>query len=310
MPPLVSVCIGAYNRERYIRETLDSVFAQTYPNLEIIVVDDASTDRTVELIRSYGNRVKLIQRETNSGMCPVTRNQAARAATGDYIAFLDSDDRWYPAKIERQVAFMEQHPDVPLCHTYCDLMDEESRVVGIRHEGALPPTGNYFIPLLKHCWITISSVLVRRGIFDLVGGYFTEDRRYGVWGEEYEFFLRVARKYSVGLVPDVLASYRRGAQGVSGGDWKRLPEAVSAHRLVLRRPDLWEGVVARSVVVDAIVQNCLTNSEYWRREGYSGRALYFAGLALVEKPCRGAAWKEALKSIGRVFLPVRRQRAS
>ena len=83
--PLVSVCIGTYNRKDYVRECVDSALAQTWPHKEIVVVDDASTDGTRELLHGYGAAIRLIQRETNSGMCPVTRNQAARAARGEPV---------------------------------------------------------------------------------------------------------------------------------------------------------------------------------------------------------------------------------
>ncbi|HPF98905.1 MAG TPA: glycosyltransferase [Kiritimatiellia bacterium] len=302
MTPLVSVCIGAYNRERYIRETLDSVFAQTYPNLEVIVVDDASTDRTVEIVQSYGDRVKLIRREVNSGICPVTRNQAARAATGAYLAFLDSDDKWYPDKTQRQVEFLESHRDVPLCHTYCHIIDESSQVVGIRHEGALPATGRYFEALLRHCVVTVSSVMMRRELFDAVGGYFIEDRRYGIWGEEHEFLLRVAARYPIGLVPDVLAAYRRGTQNIARGNWKYYPESVPFHRLVLHRPDLWRGVTTRDEVLSAFVGNALENAQFWRDHGYPGRSLFFALAVLCESPFNGSAWSHAARSLVRSVL--------
>ena len=101
--PKVSVCIGAYNRKDYIRECVDSVLAQTWPDREIIVVDDASTDGTREILQAYGDSIRLILRETNSGICPITRNQAAAAARGEYVAFLDSDDLWPPARLQRQL---------------------------------------------------------------------------------------------------------------------------------------------------------------------------------------------------------------
>ena len=77
--PLVSVCIGVYNREQYIRETLDSVFAQTYSNIEVIVVDDASTDGAVNILREYGEKIQLVVRETNTGLPAVPRNQAIKS---------------------------------------------------------------------------------------------------------------------------------------------------------------------------------------------------------------------------------------
>lgn len=294
--PLVSVCIGAYNRARYIRETLDSVLAQTYRNVEIIVVDDASTDDTAAIIASYGERVRLIRRATNSGMCPITRNQAFRAATGTYVAFLDSDDAWYPPKLERQVEFLESHSDIPLCHTYCHLMDEESRITGIRHEGRLPPTGDCFAPLLRHCWITISSVMIRRNLAETIG-YFVEDPRYGVWGEDHEFFLRVARRYPIGLVDEVLTRYRRATQNISAGNWRQIPESYPFHAMLLERRDIWEGRVPRSEMVGALLDICAENAEYWRGQGFRDRTWWFCRQGLMRCPWHGPLWAIALRNI-------------
>ena len=303
--PLVSVCIGSYNRERYIRETLDSVFAQTYRPLEVVVVDDASTDRTVEVIRSYGDRVRLITRTENSGMCPITRNQAVRAATGTYVALVDSDDAWYPTKIEKQVALLEARPDIPLCHTYAHLIDEDSQVFGIRHEGRLPPSGDCFEMLLRHCWITISSILVRRELFDEIG-WFTEDPRYGIWGEDLEFFLRVAKRHPLGLVDEVLTRYRRARQNISGGNWRQTPESVPFHAMVLDRPDLWEGRVPRAEVVAAFCDVCLANAQYWRGQGWPARGLHFVREALARDPGCGRMWMEGVRNAARWPLAAHR----
>ncbi len=298
--PLVSVCIGTFNRVRYVEETLDSVFAQTYPALDVVVVDDASTDGTPDLIaRRYGDRVRLIRRTTNSGMCPITRNQAARAATGRYLAFLDSDDAWYPTKLAKQVAQLEAHPEYALSHTYAHLMDEHSQVFGVRHEGRLPPSGDCFEALLRHCWITISSILVRREVFDEIG-WFIEDPRYGIWGEDHEFFLRVARRHPVGLVDEVLTRYRRARQNISGGNWKQTPESVPFHAMVVDRPDLWAGRVPRSAMVAAFGDVCLENARHWRACGRPDRAAWFAWQALGRSPARGEVWGDLARSLGRM----------
>ena len=299
--PLVSVCIGAYNRKRYIRECLDSVLAQTYPNLEIIVVDDASTDGTYEILQAeYAGRARIIRREANSGMCCITRNQAARAARGTYLAFLDSDDAWCPTKIEKQVAFLEAQSAIPLCHTYCYLMDADSKVMGVRHQGNVPPTGNCFRQLLRHCWITISSVMARRSIFDEVG-WFTEDARYGIWGEDLEFLLRVARRYKLGLVDESLTLYRRASQNISAGNWKQTPESVPFNLMLLHRRDIWQGVVLRREVVQALVDNCLINATYWGHQGYAWRAAWPALQAVRVAPLEARVWRslavEPLRSV-------------
>lgn len=303
--PLVSACIGSFNRAGYIRETIDSVLGQTYPNLEVVVVDDASTDGTADIVASYGDRVRLIRRNENSGICPVTRNQASRAAKGELIAYLDSDDAWFPTKIEKQVAFMQAHPAVPVCHTYAELIDAESRPYGVRHEGRLAPTGNLFRSLLDHCWVTISSVMVRADIFDRVGGYFTEDRRYGIWGEEHEFLLRVSRQFDIGLVPEVLAKYRRHPDNIASGNWKCTPESVPFNRMIIDRRDIWENVVDRSVVVDAFLRNCHSNAEHWMYKGHGLRAAWFGKESLRVRPTDLNAWKDLVIGLGRgLFLDV------
>ncbi|MEM7392776.1 MAG: glycosyltransferase family 2 protein, partial [Verrucomicrobiota bacterium] len=120
--PLVSVIIGTYNREAFIEETLAGVIAQTFDAYEIIVVDDASTDRTLEILRGYGDRIRLIERKTNSGTADVPRYQAVEAARGSYCALLDSDDLWKPDKLARQIEFMQSHPEIELSHTYMEII--------------------------------------------------------------------------------------------------------------------------------------------------------------------------------------------
>ena len=281
--PLVSFCCGTYNREKYVREAVDSMLAQTYALVEIIVVDDASTDGTLAILETYGDRIHLIRRAENSGICPITRNQAVQAARGKYVAFLDSDDRWYPEKTRRQVEFMEEHPKVPLSHTYCHVMDADSRVTGVRHEGILPPTGLVFERLLEHCWITISTVMVRRELFSEVG-YFNPDPPYGYLGEDWEFFLRVARRHPVGLVGDVLAAFRKAEQGITAANWKARPRAVPFYFALLSRPDIWKGIVSRRRVLDAMADACRENCIHARDQGCVGRALYFAAAGLARQP--------------------------
>jgi glycosyltransferase involved in cell wall biosynthesis len=292
--PLVSVCIGAYNRKDYIRECVDSALGQTWANREVIVVDDASTDGTREILESYGRDIRLILRDKNSGICPVTRNQAAQAARGGYVAFLDSDDKWYPQKLAKQVEFMEAHPDVPMCHTLCDVIDESSRVVGVRHGvGVVPPTGMIFERLLEHCWVTISTVLARRELFDEVG-WFNSDPPYGYLGEDHEFFLRVSRNYPIGLVPEALAGFRKAGQGITAKNWRANPEPVPLFQAFLGRRDLWEGVVDRKRMVGALVDKCNGNAYFWRAERRWGRVAWFALQALRVQPFDVRAWKHLL----------------
>jgi glycosyltransferase involved in cell wall biosynthesis len=287
--PLVSVCIGTYNRERYIRECMDSVLAQNYPNLEIVVVDDASTDATVDIVRSYGDAVRLVVRDVNSGVCQVTRNQASRLASGTYIAYLDSDDAWLPGKLHQQVAFMEAHPAIPLSHTYCEVIDADSRFVRVRHEGVLPPTGPCFTELINHCFITISTAMVRRSLFDQVG-YFDEDRFWRI-GEDYEFFLRVAKRYPIGLVDAVLGKYRRSDSGITANNWTYTPRCVPIHVWLLEHKERWEGSATKSQMVAALSHACCENYHYWLARNDMEKASWFVATWRHYHPFSLTAWK-------------------
>ncbi len=293
--PRISVCIGAYNRERYIRECIDSVLSQTRPADEIVVVDDASTDQTLAILESYGDAIRLIRRDQNSGMCQITRNQATKAATGDLIAYLDSDDAWYPQKLEKQEDFMVAHPEVDLCHTYAEVMDAESRALYIRHEGIIPSTGDCFRAMMEQCVITISSVMVRRAIFDKVG-FFNEDPFWRI-GEDSEFFFRVTKDYPVGFIPDVLTRYRKSDAGITSGSWNYTPRVLPIHEWMLRNPSRWQGRVSRRDVLDIIRNDCRENAIYWREKGVRHYAVHHAAKWIRYRPFETGAWMEMLKAL-------------
>src|SRR5690606_28917246 len=110
--PLVTVFMPVYNSEQYIREALESILNQTYQNLDILLVDDGSTDRSVEIIKSYQDtRIRLIQNEKNMGI-PYTRNVGLKEAKGKYIAIMDSDDIAVSNRIERQIQYLETNPHI------------------------------------------------------------------------------------------------------------------------------------------------------------------------------------------------------
>lgn len=116
MPPVVSVVIPSYNRAGCIGEAIDSVLAQTYPDYEIIVVDDGSTDETREVLARYGDRISYIYQE-NAGVS-AARNRGIKEARGEWIAFLDSDDEWVPEKLKKQLQCLDRYPDA--CGVVCD----------------------------------------------------------------------------------------------------------------------------------------------------------------------------------------------
>ena len=241
MMPRVSVVIPAYNAERYLRETLDSVLAQTYRDLEVLVVDDGSTDTTRDVVRSYGEPVRCIEQE-NAGPSPA-RNRGIREARGDLVAFVDSDDLWLPEKLAEQVPLFDDAGRVGLVYCHVARVDASGRPVGTPQ--APKPKGDVFDQFLfrNHCGT--SGAVVRRECFDRCG-VFPEDM---VWAEDWHLWLRIARHYAFQAVDRVLVHHRvhggaltrqhekayRGARSVLEG---ALTDGDGADRRAARRRGL------------------------------------------------------------------------
>ena len=299
--PKVSVIIGTFNQAKYIRATLESVFGQTFRDYEVVVADDASTDGTLNELQRAGDRIRLIARTDNSGLPAVPRNQAIRAAKGEYLAFLDADDLWHPSKLERQVLFMGQHPEVGMSHCYCNVINEEGCILRIRHDGRLPETGDCFAELLNHCFISTSTVMVREGVLRSVGMF--DESPMMRTGEDYDFYLRVARLNKVGLVNEVLASYRECTGSVSRtSNWRGTPEHVPTLLRYWQKKEFWAGRVPPSCVRRSLLHACMENSQYWRDQGYGKRAAWFAIKAIQRGPLQREAWMALVKSMARMLI--------
>lgn len=294
--PLVSVILPTYNGARTIRDTLESVFAQTYHSVEIIVVDDCSKDDTLSVLSSYKDRIHLIRRETNSGICDRARRDGIERARGKYCALIDQDDLWAPDKLEKQVAFMEAHPELPMSHHYVHVIDEHGRVLETRHEGRIPPTGNCARELLDHCFITISSIMVKPR------AWLEAQQAHGMRhsNTDIETFFHILRNYpaGIGFIPQVLGSYRRWSQSMSRQNWKWMPEDTDALERVYVTGG-WKGLVSEDEMRDALARAYVKNAEYHRQQGRPGRALYFVRRGLRYAPARTSLYRTSLLALAR-----------
>lgn len=298
--PVVSVIVPVYNREKTIGQAIDSVLAQSSKDFELIIVDDGSTDRTPDLLAGYGDRLHVVRRERNSSLPSVARNVGLAQAKGQYIAFLDSDDFWYPEKLAAQTAFMRDHEQVVLSHTFCHVVDEAGNVQCIRREKEMPRDGDLFVELLNECFITTSTVMICRSLYERIGG-FNEDPALKR-GEDREFFLRAADKGFLGFVPEVLAAHCKGSDNVSGEGFAFQQSILHTQQWIITHPALWKNRVSKDVPAAAFIKACKQFSFYWQARRDYRKALYFDGRALWKEPFRAMNALQVLKTIAKGLL--------
>jgi glycosyltransferase involved in cell wall biosynthesis len=199
--PLVSVIIPVYNRLEFLKEAVGSVNNQTFTDFELIAADDGSTDGCGAWLEAAGIRTVTLK---HSGLPGLVRNAGTAAARGALVAFLDSDDVWLPAKLERQTGFFKSHPDIAICHTR-EIWNRNGKIIsqaGQRQRRS----GMIFEDALKKCIIGPSTVMMRRSLLEAAGG-FAPDLEIA---EDYELWIRVTAVYDVGYIDEPLVEKRGG----------------------------------------------------------------------------------------------------
>ncbi|MBW2346189.1 MAG: glycosyltransferase [Deltaproteobacteria bacterium] len=201
--PLVSVIINCLNGERYLREAIDSVFAQTFQDWEIIFWDNASTDSSADIAQGYGDRVRYFKSETTSSLGRA-RNLAISRARGEYVALLDCDDLWLPQKLEKQLLLLRKNPDVALCYSNSmffnsrgDLYDHFSQVK--------PKRGMVFQYLLESNFISSETMVFRKALLETLDYIFNEELTMVM---DYDLTLRLAYRYPFDYVEEALSKWR------------------------------------------------------------------------------------------------------
>jgi glycosyltransferase involved in cell wall biosynthesis len=206
--PLVSVVMPVYNSEKYLRAAIDSILSQSYKNIELIVVDDGSSDSSKEIILSYPDpRVRLLENESNSGIV-FSRNKGLAAATGEYIATLDSDDMALPERIEKQVFFLDNNRDYGMCGTFYYTVDSSGELLrkmqfctGNRDIQTHLTIGNCFCNSTMMIRTKLAQELRYREKYDIV--------------EDYELWYRISQKSKVANLPFYGTYYRVHGNNIS-----------------------------------------------------------------------------------------------
>ena len=213
MNELVSIIMPSYNTAKFISETIDSVLTQTYTNWELIIVDDCSTDNTDEVVKSFlsDDRIKYIKNEKNSGAA-FSRNRALCEAKGKWIAFLDSDDLWFPEKLEKQISFMKKN-DYRFSYTNYIEIDEFSIPNGRVITGPKKVTRH---GMHNYCWMGCLTVMYDAETIGLI--QIADIKK----NNDYAMWLKVCKKADCYLLDEVLAKYRKRSGSISNHGYTKL----------------------------------------------------------------------------------------
>lgn len=284
----ISVVIPSFNAKAFLPATLRSVLAQREVELEVIVVDDGSSDGTGALVAEDFPAVRLI-RQPNTGVS-AARNLGVREARHEWVAFIDADDIWLPGKLAAQAALLRTNPDCRLCYTAWEVWESREiepepgllqRLEAEAHNGSkwTGPSGDIYTQLLEDCHVWTSTVLMDRGLFLSLGG-FDPARRVG---EDYELWLKASRQTAILRVSQPLALYRHHGNNVT----QRAPRANHKAEVVQQAIKTWgwrspAGKRANRLAVG---------------KGLARSWADFAGASLVLEGNTALAWRCAWRSI-------------
>ena len=291
---LVSVVIPVYNAERYLQQTLDSVFRQTYRNIEVVAVDDGSTDQSLQILESYGDQLKLVK-QPNKGAA-AARNLGARVATGKWIAFLDSDDIWAADKTRQQLEDCAQY-----LWSYSDNEFYGGVNNGKKDSDFSPKSeGNILQELIQCNFIGTSSVIIDREMFLGFGGF--DESLDSI--EDWELWMRIAAQHKAGYCKKALVQYRIPPASMSRSTRRTLP----SHMVVIDRVFGAGGPAAH---LAGLLNQTKANSygicsDIAEEEGDQSFSVYCALMALRHEPLQIARYKAMIKSILKYLMAFSR----
>jgi glycosyltransferase involved in cell wall biosynthesis len=272
---LVSVVISCYNHEDYLGEAIESVLAQTYPHFELIVVDDGSTDGSWSVAQSFPG-IRCIKQE-NAGTPAATRNRGLRESRGEYVVFLDGDDRLLPNALEIGLRHLQSRPDCAFAAGRCHAIDNEQKCLT-----TLPPATEadpYHALLIRNYALAPGSVIFRRDVVNELKGFNPSAEIKG--SDDYDMYLRIAAKWPVCYHEDMVLEYREHESNLSKNPERMLKSTLTVLRaqydLVKQKP-AYKDAYSKGIAV-------------WQE---------FYGEQVVEKvrdDVRVRAWRQAFKRI-------------
>lgn len=275
--PLVSIVIPAFNAAWCVRRAIDSAVAQSYRHMEVIVVDDGSTDETPRLLDDYENEIVRVIHQSNRGLSGA-RNTGIREARGEYVAFLDADDWWLPGKLDAQVKLLQDHPETGFCSVATRVEDDNGNPVNL---WSCPEWQGSFLETLFYQPAAVagsgSGVMVRRTLFDKTGMFDEQLRSL----EDIDMWMRFAAVSGYACIPEPLAVILKHPDSMSRNIGVMREAAIQVMR---KNRNLLPTHLKSSWWRTALAGLLIDYAKWEYREGMSGAALQDTLRALVLSP--------------------------
>lgn len=312
--PLVTVIIPVRNGEQFIAQAIESILSQALADLELILVDDASTDRTPDIIQSYsGPRLRVLRNLRRMGVS-ASRNRALAESHAPYVAFLDADDIAYSHRLEKQIGFLENHPEVAMVGSHLDYIDAEGHLLYSERPGQRPCNPDELrMELLKRACILPSTATGRKAALVQAGGFPQMD-----YAEDHDLWCRLAVNHDLAILPDRLVAYRHHPNQAT---FKKISRSYKATQACIRRakeryvaagimqpddqasaPTVWEHLCGERNSRGAAYTQWAELHSWALRQPH--QALPLAGMGLLFSPLNIRAWKILLRSAEQLLLPA------
>ena len=290
IPGMVSTVITSFNKGPYLREAIDSALKQDYRPLEVLVVDDGSTDNTSEIAKSYGSRICYIHQE-HGGQCRA-KNRGVSSARGEYVAFLDGDDRWRPSKLSKQVALFKTKASLGVVYTDRMKFRGDQVVWASNRAAHVLKRGWILDHILVDMCVPFSSSMVRKDCLLEVGMF---DESVPI-APDYDLWLRLARLYEFDFVDEVLMEYRTGIDSVGSRIGSKVGHTLRIQRGFIDR--FFDGRYPnRHVVARATSTKLHARGEYLLAANERRRAFSTYVEALCADPSYGRPYISTVRAL-------------
>ncbi len=290
MSPKVSVVIPTFNRAHYVVETINSVLAQTLKDLEVIVVDDGSTDNTREAVEKFGDPVKYVYQ--NNGGVASASNAGFRSSTGEYVGLLGDDDLWLSNKLEVQVKELDRNPQLGFVCSQADVFNDD----GILYTLKRYDNKDTYEDLFNNNFVPTLTVLMRRSCVEQIG--FLDETIASA--EDYDYWLRLARRWPFKFIDQTLAKWRMTPNSVS----KNLNKMFLGHWQMFHKKEIYQGVPFFKRMI-RLSRLCLEYAELYEQRKEFSKAAHMYGKGLLMFPfIGGCLWPKETQTM-RFSLPYR-----